>query len=48
KPSRSKSQKKRRINFICDQVDETTGHFLDQGNVIHLDKIWFLGVRNKK
>ena len=29
KPSLSESQKKRRIDFICDQVDEVTGNFLD-------------------
>ena len=38
KPSLSEGQKKRRIYFICDQVDEVTGNFLDQFNVIHLDE----------
>ena len=38
KPSLSESQKKRRIDFICDQVDKVTGNFLDQFYVIHLDE----------
>lgn len=48
KPSLSPAQKKRRIDFICDQVDETTGEFLDQGNVIHLDESWFFLLRDKE
>ncbi|CAM9362117.1 unnamed protein product, partial [Laminaria digitata] len=48
KPSLSPAQKKRRIDFICDQVDETTGEFLDQGNVVHLDESWFILLRNKE
>ncbi|CAN0502156.1 unnamed protein product, partial [Laminaria digitata] len=48
KPSLSESQKKRRIDFICDQVDETTGTFLDQGNVIHLDESWFYLLKDKE
>ena len=39
KPCLSEARKKRRIDFICDQVDETTGDFL-QGNAIHLDESW--------
>ena len=31
KTSLSESQKKRRIDFICDQVDEVTGNFLPSG-----------------
>ena len=38
KPSLSEGQKKRRIDFICDQVDKVTGNFLDQFYVIHLDE----------
>ncbi|CAM9781632.1 unnamed protein product, partial [Sphacelaria rigidula] len=41
-------QKKHRIDFICDQVDETTGEYPDQGNVIHLDENWFFPLRNKE
>ena len=48
KPSLSESQKKRRIDFICDQVDEVTGNFLDQFNVIHLDESWFFLLKDKK
>ena len=29
KPSLTTAQKERRIDFICDQVDETTGEYLD-------------------
>ena len=36
KPSLSDVQKKHRIDSICDQVDETTGNYLDMGNVILL------------
>ena len=42
KPSLTTAQKKRRIDFICDQVDETTGEYLDMANVIHLDESLFL------
>ena len=48
KPSLSDAQKKRRIDFICDQVDETTGNYLDMGNVIHLDESWFFLLRTKE
>ena len=48
KPSLSESQKKRRIDFICDQVDEVTGNFLDQFNVIHLDESWFFLLKDKE
>ena len=46
KPSLTTAQKKRRIDFICDQVDETTGEYLDMANVIHLDESWFFLLRN--
>ena len=48
KPSLSESQKKRRIDFICDQVDEATGNFLDQFNVIHLDESWIFLLKDKE
>lgn len=48
KPSLSAAQKEHRIDFICDQVDETTGEFLDQGSVIHLDESWFFLLRTKE
>ena len=48
KPPLSESQKKRRIDFICDQVDEVTGNFLDQFNVIHSDESWFFLLKDKK
>ena len=48
KPSLSDSQKKRRIDFICDQVDEVTGNFLDQFNVIHLDESCFFLLKDKE
>ena len=41
KPPLSEAQKKCRIDFICDQVDETTGYYLDQANVIHPDESCF-------
>ena len=44
KPSLSEAQKKRRIDFICDQVDETAGDYLNMANVIHLDESWLLRV----
>ncbi|CAM9813318.1 unnamed protein product, partial [Pylaiella littoralis] len=44
----SESQKKRGIDCICDQVDETTGSFLDQGNVIHLDESWLFLLKDKE
>ncbi|CAN0505402.1 unnamed protein product, partial [Laminaria digitata] len=47
KPSLSDAQKRRRVDFICDQVDETTGEYLDQGNVVHLDESWFYLMREK-
>ncbi|CAN0393333.1 unnamed protein product, partial [Laminaria digitata] len=48
KPSLSPAQKLRRIDFICDQVDETTGDFLDQFNVIQVDESWFFLLRTKE
>ena len=48
KPSLSESEKKRRIDFICDRVDEVTGNFLDKFNVIHLDESWFFLPRDKE
>ena len=48
KPSLSESQKKRRIDFICDQVDEVTGNFLDRFNVIHLDESCFFFLKEKE
>ena len=48
KPSLSDAQKRRRIDLICDQVDETTGNYLDMGNVIHLDESWFFLLRTKE
>ncbi|CAN0351880.1 unnamed protein product, partial [Laminaria digitata] len=48
KPSLSEAQKKRRIEFICDQVDETAGNYFDMGNVIHLDEIWFFLLKTKE
>ncbi|CAN0047978.1 unnamed protein product, partial [Sphacelaria rigidula] len=48
KPSLSDVQKRRRIDFICDQVDETAGIFYDMGNAIHLDESWFFLLRNKE
>ncbi|CAN0351453.1 unnamed protein product, partial [Laminaria digitata] len=48
KPSLSPAQKLRRIDFICDQVDETTGDFLDQFNVVHVDESWFFFLRTKE
>lgn len=48
KPSLSDAQKRRRIDFICDQMDETTGEYLDQGNVVHLDESWFYLMRVKE
>ena len=41
KPSHSAAQSQGRVDFICDQVDETTGYFLDEGNVIHVDESGF-------
>ena len=41
KPSLSRAQKLRRIDFVCDQVGETTGNYLDQFNVVHLDESCF-------
>ena len=41
KPSLSRDQKLRRIDFVCDEVGETTGDYLDQFNVVHLDESWF-------
>ena len=38
KPSLSEALRNRLIDFICDQVDETTGNYLDMGNVTHLDE----------
>lgn len=38
KPFLSEAQKKRRIDFIRDQMDKTTGNYRDHGIVIHLDK----------
>jgi len=48
KPSLSDAQKRRRIDFICDQVDETTAEYLDQGNVVHLDESWFYLMKEKE
>ena len=48
KPSLSHAQKLRRIDFVCDQVDETTGDYLDQFNVVHLDESWFFLLRAKE
>ncbi|CAM9506149.1 unnamed protein product, partial [Sphacelaria rigidula] len=48
KPSLSPAQKKHRMDSICDQVDETTGKYLYQGNVVHLDESWFFLLRNKE
>ncbi|CAM9922222.1 unnamed protein product, partial [Sphacelaria rigidula] len=48
KPSLSPAQKKHRIDFICDQVDETSGEYLDQENVVHLDESWYFLLRNKE
>ncbi|CAN0188679.1 unnamed protein product, partial [Laminaria digitata] len=45
KPSLSPAQKLRRID---DQVDETTGDFLDQFNVVHVDESWFFLLRTKE
>ncbi|CAN0391093.1 unnamed protein product, partial [Pylaiella littoralis] len=47
KPSLSDAQKRRRIDYICDQVDETTGEYLDQYNVVHLDESWFYLMKEK-
>ena len=33
---------------MYDQVDETIGYYLDQGNVSHLDKSCFFLLRNKE
>ncbi|CAN0400133.1 unnamed protein product, partial [Pylaiella littoralis] len=47
KPSLSDAQKRRRIDYICDQVDETTGEYLDQYNAVHLDESWFYLMKEK-
>ena len=47
RPSLSEAQKKCRIDFICDQVNETIGYYLDQGNVSHLNESWLFLLRNK-
>ncbi|CAM9504379.1 unnamed protein product, partial [Laminaria digitata] len=48
KPSLSEAQKKRRTDYICDQVDETAGNYFDMGNVIHLDESWFFLLKPKE
>ena len=48
KPSLSTIQKKRRMDFICDHVDETTAEYLDQSNAVHLDESWSFLLRNEE
>ncbi|CAB1098721.1 unnamed protein product [Ectocarpus sp. CCAP 1310/34] len=48
KPSLSDAQKRHRMDFISDRVDEPIGEYLDQGNVVHLDESWFYLMREKE
>ncbi|CAM9413571.1 unnamed protein product, partial [Sphacelaria rigidula] len=38
----------RQVDLVCHQVDDTTGNFIYQKNLIHLDGRWWFLTRNKK